>query len=58
MNTAGHPDAVNQIIETIETAKQGGFAAARGTDKRRHLVPPDIHINIVQCLFVAVEQTP
>ena len=47
---------VDQIIHAIEAAQEGGFAATGRADEGGHFLLVDIHVDIKQCLRVAVSE--
>jgi len=53
-DVAGHPAAFDGIVHAVETADEGGFAAARRPDHGQHLVAADIDRDVLDRLLVPV----
>ena len=47
----------NFIIDAIETANEGGFAASRGSDEGGDFFCVNVQIDVKQGLFFAIENT-
>lgn len=50
------PHLGDQVVHTVQGFEEGGFPAAGGTDQGGDALFRDLHINIFQCLGLAVPQ--
>ena len=55
-DVAGRSARGVQIVQPVDAAQQGRFAAARGADQGRHLALGNAHVDVEQGLLLAVPE--